>query len=71
MDNEIIELKLIYEKLNEKLPFVALVTSSFPQEKVKKPVYHYIPSIKRVLIYLFIKKANQRTSKRAQRLASL
>lgn len=36
-DAEIIELKLIYEKLNEKLPFVALVTSSFPQEKVNKP----------------------------------
>lgn len=33
-DKELIDLKLVYDKLNEKLPFVALVTSSFPQDKV-------------------------------------
>ena len=35
-DKELIQLKLVYEKLSEKLPFVALVTSSFPQDKVRE-----------------------------------
>lgn len=34
-DKEYLDLKTTYDKLNEKIPFLALITSSFPSEKVK------------------------------------
>lgn len=51
-DKELIQLKLVYEKLNEKLPFVALVTSSFPQDKVRRSRKKLILIKKEILIMI-------------------
>lgn len=52
-DKELIQLKLVYEKLSEKLPFVALVTSSFPQDKVSgKKLEKIHIKVKEILIMI-------------------